>query len=252
MSAPAPKKKENLLINLAFNIAAPTAILSYLSKDHLLGPIYGLVVALAFPLGYGVWDYLERKKANFISIIGFVSVFLTGVLGLLHVSNLTFAIKEAAVPAIIGLAVLFSLKTKSPLVKTLLYNEQIIDVDRVNKALDERGTHKGFEQLLVTASLLLTLSFAISSALNFGLARYLLTSQPGTTAFNEQLGKMHIMSWPVIVLPSTAMMVFALWRLLSGLKKLTGLPLEDVFKAQGDDAKSSPSEGIDTKTDSTK
>lgn len=248
MPAPAPKKKENLLINLAFNIAAPTAILSYLSKDHLLGPIYGLVVALAFPLGYGVWDYLERKKANFISVIGFVSVFLTGVLGLLHVSSMTFAIKEAAVPAIIGIAVLLSLKTKSPLVKTLLYNDQIIDVEGVNKALDERGTHKGFDRLLVTASLLLALSFALSSALNFGLARYLLTSQSGTAEFNAQLGKMHVMSWPVIVIPSTAMMVFALWRLLSGIKKLTGLELDQVFKAQGD-AKSSTSEGSDAKTD---
>jgi len=226
----APAKKENLLINLVFNILIPTLVLSKLSKDGLLGPVYGLVVALIFPLGYGVWDFVQRRKANFISIIGFLSVLLTGGLGLMHVGGHGFAIKEAAVPTIIGIAVLLSLKSKSPLVRTFLYNDQVIDVERVDTALAEKGNRQDFDRLLVSASYLLAFSFLVSAALNYALATYLLKSPPGTAEFNAELGKMHFLSWPVIVIPSMAMMMFALWRLLGGIKRITGLELEAIFK----------------------
>ncbi|MFA6288952.1 MAG: VC0807 family protein [Opitutaceae bacterium] len=229
MTKPAPKP-ENLFLNLIFNIAVPSFVLSKLSTPERLGPVWGLIVALAFPLGYGVWDYAKRKHTNFISIIGLASVLLTGGLGLMHVSGFWFAVKEAAVPAIIGLAVLVSLKTKTPLVRAMLYNEQVIDVVRVDKALAARNNRPAFDRLLVQASLLLVASFLISAALNFGLARYLLKSPTGTPEFNAELGKMNLLSWPVIVLPSMVMMMFALWKLLHGIKVLTGLGMEEIFK----------------------
>ncbi|HTO02294.1 MAG TPA: MFS transporter, partial [Opitutus sp.] len=67
--------------------------------------------------------------------------------------------------------------------------------------------------------------------LNFALARYLLKSPGGTAEFNAELAKMHLLSWPVIVLPSMVMTMFALWRLLSGLKNLTGLTMDEIFRA---------------------
>lgn len=229
---PAPTaKKENLLLNVVFNILIPSLVLSKLSTEARLGPVVGLVVALAFPLGYGVWDFLERRKTNFVSIIGFVSVLLTGGLGLMQVGGMGFAIKEAAVPTVIGLAVLFSLKSKSPLVRTMLYNDQVIDVQRVDAALAEKGNRAEFDRLLVSASYLLSFSFLVSAVLNFGLARWLLKSPPGTAEFNAELGKMNLLSWPVIVIPSMAMMMFALWRLLGGIKRITGLELDAIFKA---------------------
>ena len=230
MSTP-PPKQENLLLNLVCNLVIPALVLSKLSTPERLGPVYGLVVALAFPLGYGLWDFFQRRQANFISIIGFVSVLLTGGLGLLHVDGLWFAVKEAAVPTVIGIAVLVSLKTKKPLVHTMLYNPQVIDVPKVDAALAARQTRDGFERLMVTSSYLLTLSFLLSAVLNFVLARYLLTSPSGTPEFNAELAKMHLLSWPVIVVPSLAMTLLALWRLLSGLKKLTGLSMDEIFKA---------------------
>ena len=227
----AAAKKENLLLNLVFNLLIPTLVLSKLSADTLLGPVAGLVVALVFSLGYGVWDFSVRRKANFISIVGFASVLLTGGLGLMQVGGLVFAIKDAAVPTVIGMAVLFSLKSKTPLVRTMLYNEQVIDVARVDRALDEQGNRPVFDRLLVTASYLLALSFLVSAVLNFGLARYLLKSPAGTAEFNAELAKMHLLSWPVIVIPSMVMMVFVLWRLLGGIKRITGLELDDIFKS---------------------
>ncbi len=229
MTKPA-SKPENIFLNLIFNIALPSFVLSKLSTAERLGPVWGLVVALAFPLGYGAWDYAKRRHANFISIVGLASVLLTGGLGLMHISGFWFAVKEGAVPAIIGLAVLASLKTKTPLVRAILYNEQVIDIARVDAVLAARNNRPAFDRLLVQASLLLVASFLLSAVLNFLLAHHLLKSPAGTPEFNEELGKMHLLSWPVIVLPSMAMMMFALWKLLHGIKVLTGLDMDEIFK----------------------
>ncbi len=228
----APAKRENLFLNIACNIVAPALILSKLSTEDRLGPVVALVVALAFPVAYGVTDFIRRRSFNFIAGIGFFSTLLTGGFALAELDGFWFAVKEAAVPAVIGLMVLFSMNAKRPLVRQFIYNEQVIDIPKVDAALAERGTRPDFEALMRRAAWLVTASFAVSAVLNFVLARWLLTGSAGTTEFNAQLAKMQWLSWPVIVLPSMAMMMFALWQLLGGIKKLTGLELDQIFHAQ--------------------
>jgi hypothetical protein len=231
-SVTAPRHKpENLLVNLVCNVAIPTAILSWLSGPRWLGPKWGLLVALAFPLGYGLHDFIARRRWNFISIIGFASVLISGGFGLMQVGGFWFAVKDAAIPGFIGLAVLASMRAKMPLVTELLYNPQVIAVEKVDAELAARGNQAGFAGLLRRSTGLLSLSFFASAALNYALARHLLKSPPGTEAFNGELAKMHLLSWPVIVLPSMAMMLFVLWRLLHGIKALTGLELDDIFRS---------------------
>ncbi len=231
MTAPtaAQPQKENLFLNLVCNVAAPGLILAKLSKPELLGPKTALLVALACPLAYGIYDLIKRRNFNFISALGFASTLATGGLGLLKLEPFWFAVKEATVPTLIGLTVWISQWTKKPLVRTMLFNDQVINVPHVETALAQRGQRAAFEQLLKGASGLLAASFVISAILNFGLARYLITAMPDSPEFNEQLGKMTWMSWPVIVVPSMGIMMFALWRLLRGLTTLTGLPLEEIM-----------------------
>lgn len=231
MTKPAPKQ-ENLLINLVCNLALPSLILVRFSKPEYLGPVVGLVTALLFPLGYGAWDFARRRQLNFISVIGFVSVLLTGGLGLMKMDGLWFAIKEAAVPSIIGLAVLASMRSKRPLVKQFLLNESVMDLAKVDDALEARGNKPAFNRLLQNSSYLLALSFLVSAVLNYVLARYLLRSPSGSPEFNAELGRMNLLSWPVIVIPSMLMMMFALWRLIGGIRRLTGLAFEEIFHAE--------------------
>ncbi|MES2695997.1 MAG: VC0807 family protein [Verrucomicrobiota bacterium] len=228
MSAPAPKK-ENLLINLICNIAVPTLVLTKLSSDKWLGPQWGIIVALAFPLGYGIYDLVQRKKFNLFSIVGIVSVLLTGTLNQLKADSFWFAVKEASIPTLFGIAVLVSMRTKRPLVRELLWNDQVIDTARVDAALAENGQQGELDRLLRNASFGLALSFLLSAILNFGLARYLLKSPPGTVEFNAELGKMNGLSWPVIVLPTMVVTMIVFWRLMSGLTRLTGLQFEEIF-----------------------
>ena len=141
MSVP-PPKRENLLFNIVCNIAVPSVVLTYGSKAAWLGPKGALIVALAFPLGYALYDLKERKKFNFISAIGFLSILITGSFALMKLDPFWFAVKEAAVPAVIGLVVLASMGTRWPLVREMLYNPQVIDVPRIDAVLaHDRGLH---------------------------------------------------------------------------------------------------------------
>lgn len=230
MSAPAPKK-ENLILNLVCNIAVPTLVLTKLSEEKYLGPQWGIVVALIFPLSYGVYDLVTRKKANLFSIIGVVSVLLTGVLNQLKADVFWFAVKEAAMPTLLGLALLISMKTKRPLVRELLWNDAVIDTVKVEAALAERGQTAEFDRRMARANYGMAASFLLSAILNYGLARYLLKDPPGTTAFNEQLGRMNLLSWPVIVLPTTVVTIWVFWKLMSALTQLSGLTLDEALHA---------------------
>jgi hypothetical protein len=227
-SRPTPKR-ESLLANILFSIAAPMLILSKLSDR--LGSMNALLLALAFPLGYGAWDLWQRRRFNFVPTLGFVSTLATGGLGLLRLEPFWFAVKEGAVPALIGLAVLASHWTKRPLVRQFLLNDQLINLPRVNAAIDERGMRAAFDALLKVSTLLLAGSFFLSAVLNFALARYLITAMPDTPEFNAQYGAMLGWSWPVIVLPTMVVTVFALWRLVTGLQRITGLGLEEILHA---------------------
>lgn len=232
---PNPAKRENMLVNLAINILIPVLILK---KGHAwlpaLSPAQVLTVALLFPIVYFLYDLYLRRKYNFISILGFVSILLTGGIGLLQLNPVWIAVKEAGLPAVIGLAVLLSTKSRYPLVRTFLYNKELIEVEKIDRALAERSTRDAFDRLLGNCTWLLAGSFLVSAVLNFVLARLLVTTSPAEDAvvFNNELSNLAMWSWPVIVIPCMIVMGFALWKLLAGIKDLTGLELEEVFKQQ--------------------
>ena len=222
--------RESALLSLGINIAVPAVILMKLSGEEALGPVGGLLVALAFPLVYGAWDFARRREWNLIPILGFISVLLTGGIGLLQLDPKWIAVKEAAVPGVIGMLVLLSQYSRFPIVRTFLYNEKIMQVEKVDEALQERGNRGAFERVLVVASWMLAASFFLSSVLNFVLAKLIVKSQPGSTAFNEELGRMTALSYPVIVIPSMVIMIVTLWYLFSRIKRLSGLDFEQIMK----------------------
>ena len=226
---PERQKASGMLANLAFNIIIPTLILTKLSSNDYLGPVYSIVVALSFPIIYGLRDYAKSRKANFFSILGIISVVLTGGMSLLQLDPQYIAIKEAAIPAIFGLVTIYSVRTSYPLVKTFLYNDQILQIGKVQSALLAYNNELNFEAKLTNASYMVAGSFFLSSALNYILAKVVLVSQPGTVEFTEELGNMTALSFPIIAVPSTLVLMGTLFYLLRHIQKLTHLKLEDIF-----------------------
>jgi hypothetical protein len=228
--AKAENKKANPLIELGVTIVVPALILMKLSGEQRLGTLPALLLALAFPLGWGLWEAVQRRKISWMSVLGVVSTLLTGGIGLLALDARWLAVKEAAVPGLIGLVILGSAWSRTPLIRMLVFNATLFDVERVNKALDDKDNHAVFEQRLRTGTVLLAGTFFFSAVANYLLARYIVNSPAGTQAFNEELGRLTLLSYPVIALPSMAMMMALMFWLAQGAKKLTGLDLSEMLQ----------------------
>jgi len=222
-------KKENIVSSLVFNIIIPVVILSQLSAHEFFGPVTALILAILFPLAYGLYDFSFKKKKNFIAILGFASILLTGLIGLMKFPPEMIAVKEAAVPFVIGVVNLVSVGTSYPLIKIFIYNKELMDVERIDKILEEDNKHVDFEKLIARASALLSGSFFFSAALNYIVARIIVTGLPGTVQFNADLGKMALIHLPVIAVPCTLITGLIFWYLLSSVKKLTNLPAKELF-----------------------
>lgn len=222
-----PKQNSGFFGNLIFNIVIPVVVMSYASSDEWLGPAWSIVVALSFPIGYGLWDLKQSGKVNPFSVLGIVSVILTGGISLLELPAEYIAIKEAAIPAIIGLAVIITQYTNKPLVKILVLNEQIINWPHLTQVLKDKGRLDEFERKVAVSSYIVASSFFVSAVLNYVLAKVILVSPPGTTEYTEELGRMTALSYPVIVIPSMILLIAALWYLFAQIKNITGEDIDD-------------------------
>jgi len=233
MSTPAEQaikpveKQENIWLNLLFNIIAPSLILSKLSGPEHLGTTYALIIALAFPLSYGLGDFFKRGKVNIFSILGLISTLLTGTISLLKMPPEYIAIKEAAIPGLIFCIVLISTWTPYPLVEKLILNEALFNLDKLKTTIAEKNLEAPMHKVMQNCSYLVAASFALSSVLNYILAVMIVVSEPGSVAYNEELGKMTALSYPVIALPSMIVMGSAIFYFLRNIQKLTGHSFED-------------------------
>ncbi|WP_127715816.1 VC0807 family protein [Halobacteriovorax sp. HLS] len=220
--------KENAFLNIGLNVILPSVILTKLSGDQHLGQVYSLILALSFPIGYGLYDYIKMKKFNFFSGLGLFSVLMTGGIGLFQLDKSWMVAKETGIPLIMGLAVLYSQFTQYPLVK--LFLGQMIDIELIDKTFKEKGHDGLFEKNLRIASFLLACTFFISAILNYVLAVKVLVGEPGSEEFNQSLGKMTALSFPVISVPMVIMVGVIIAYLVMTIKKNTDLEIESIIK----------------------
>ena len=224
--------KNRPVVDMLISIVIPSVILMKFSGDDALGVTAALILALSFPLCWGALELLKHDRFNFSALLGLVSVGLTGGIGLLQLDQQWLAVKEAAIPGLIGIAVLASTWTRYPLIRTLLFNPSIINVARVEQKLEETRTSDLFEIRMQKATYLLSGTFFFSSLVNYMLASWIVTSPTGSAAFNEELGRLTLLSYPMIALPATLMMMailYYIWRTVHGM---TGLSMEELLVSE--------------------
>jgi len=224
-----PSKRSNPWLEIAATIVAPSLVLMQASGDAALGPTGALLLALAFPLGWGLNNWRLRRGFGPMAGIGVVSTLLTGGIGVLQLDGSWFAVKEAAVSALFGLAVALSAFTRKPLIHALLLHPSVFDVERLQAALGARGTAGTFASRMRQATLLLACTFVVSATLNYVLARWLVTSPSGSEAFNEELGRFTLVAWPAVTLPSLAMTMALLWWIARNIRALADLGFNDLL-----------------------
>ena len=229
-TAAAPKPAASPLIELAVTLIVPSLILMKLSGPEDLGAVNALLLALAFPLAWGARDFLARRKLNLFAALGLISILLTGGIGLLQLDTQWLAIKEAAIPGLIGVGVAVSAHTRYPLVRVLLFSPALMNVERIQQSLGQRGNGDAFETRLKAATWMLGGSFFFSAAMNYFLATWIVVSPAGTAAFNEELGRLTLLSYPMIALPSMLIMMAVLYYLARSIRELAGLKLAEALK----------------------
>ena len=221
--------KPRPLVDLLVSLLIPSLILMKFSNEAQLGADKALMLALAFPLGWGLFELVKYRKFNFIALLGLISVLLTGGIGLLKLDNQWLAVKEAAIPGLIGIAVLVSTFTPYPLIRTLMFNKSLVNVDKIHERLEDSGNTRTFEIRLQRATYWFSGTFFFSSFMNYVLAKWIVVSPSGSEAFNAELAKMNLLSYPMIAIPSMVMLLgifYYLWRTIHGL---TGLEIDDVM-----------------------
>jgi hypothetical protein len=217
---------------LLIAVLLPSFVLMWLSGPERLGDVGALLLALAFPLGWAIYSGLSERRFSGMAALGVVSTLLTGGIALLALDTRWLAIKEAAVPGAIAIAVLLSLLSKKPLVRLMVFHPTIMNVPRIEAALLERGETAAFERRLRMGTLMLAGSFAFSSVMNYALAVWIVHSPAGSEQFNAELGRMNLLSWPMIAIPSMLLTMGVLFYLARGIRLMTGLSLEDCLNPQ--------------------
>ncbi|NTV48573.1 MAG: MFS transporter [Geobacteraceae bacterium] len=222
--------KPNPMIELTITLIIPSIILMKLSGPEDLGTVNALLLALTFPLFWGARSLLRERKVNMIAVLGLVSILLTGSIGLLQLDTHWLAVKEAAIPGLVGLVVVISAYTSKPLVRVLLFSPTLMNVELIQENLHQRGNAATFETRLKVTTWMLGGSFLFSSAMNYFLATWIVNSPAGTPAFNEELGRMNLLSYPVIALPSMLIMIAVFYYLSRTIYELAGLKLTEAIK----------------------
>ena len=220
-------KQESLLFNLLLNIIIPVVILSKFAKEEYLGEKEGLCIAIAFPVAYFIYDWIKRKKINAISILGFAGILIMGAIGLLELPREYVAIERASVPVVIAIAVIISDKMEAPLVKKLLMNDQILNTEKIENALKENGKEKELNNIMSKSSYVLALTFLLSGVANYFLTQHFMSDE--SVAYNEALASVIKWSFPIIAIPSTIVLMVALWIILKKMEKLTGIEMDNLF-----------------------
>lgn len=222
------KKNKGQFLNILINVVIPSVILTKYSGDNYLGQFYGLILALMFPIVYGAYEFISTKKINFFSGIGLFSVILTGGIGLFELNRNWMVAKETGIPLLMGIIVILSQLFNYSFVRTFL--NQVIDIELIDNAFSTKGLSDLFEKKITHAAYLLGGTFFISAILNYILAKKYLIGQPGTVEFNEGLGKMTAISFPVISVPMTIMVGLIIYYLIHAIKEHTELETEQIFR----------------------
>lgn len=223
-------------IHILFNILIPVLILN---KGHKYGldARASLLIALSFPLFFSLKSLVQSRKVDFISLLGLLNVLFSGVLTLLALGGIWFALKEAAFPLLIGCFVLGSSFTQRPFFQTLFLNPSTFDIDRVQEKLDSEQKKQNFFQLMLNLTRWLSVSFLLSAILNFALAYKIftplsesLTEIQKQELLNEQLSQMTLYSLGVILVPSMIFLAALLFYAFKKITALTGLKTDELLR----------------------
>jgi hypothetical protein len=210
------------------NIALPIAILFLLSDDDRLGPLPALLLAVAIPALYGIWELLRTRKVNAMSVMGIVSVLLTGVIGVFQLDSGLFAVKEALVPLGFAALLLISNRSDFPLVKLLF--DVVQRKERVERAVHAVNGEAAYRHHIERSGAIWAGIMTLSGVMKFTLASIVVTADAGTKAFNTQLATYEVVQIPTTMAITMVLILALIWSIGKGTGRIIDLPPSQVLR----------------------
>lgn len=231
---------KGFFLDLAFNLVIPVMILQKLSSRFGdSGPLYALIIALAFPLSFGFYDLYVKKKRNVISLLGFINILFTGGFALLGLTRNWYIAKELLLPSLIGSYVWFTTFQAAPLIERVFFNESVFNINAIKNSVQNLGRQTELQKLMLRSTQIFAGTFLLSAFGNFFIALeiftdipYIWTSTERAAIRNYEIAEMKKWHYIVLLIPSLLMTMILLWHLVSGLMKITGLKMEEVMAPQ--------------------
>ena len=231
------------LLNVLLSVLAPVLILDHCSTSGPglleLGTTWAMVVALALPLGCGVWMFLEHRKVDPITLFGLMGTILTGVVTIYANTGdggairpdtpWWYAAKEALIAALLGGAMLVTARRRDSMLRLFIYSDSLFDVALIEKTIQAAAQTDAYNRLLWKASAFTASTLFFSAAANFCLALYFLLpvlKQPAEKQILEYNYAVSSMTWwgyLVIGVPLMITLILVMRYLLRKLGELSGL-----------------------------
>ena len=245
--------KENPILSLFCNILIPVIILKNGNKwiNKILTKLHGeqwvyqnltiidissmvFLIALIFPVIYFLYDFLQRKNINFISILGFINILLTGGIGIFGakfgLSKTWFILKEGMFPMLLGLMFIIMSKYRQSAFKNILLNKVLFDNDKISSCIKDDMLYE-FECIIRKAGYHLISGFFISSIIQFALASLIVVSNPGEPSFAKEVSTMTWVSYVAVLLTTILIVVKGYLGLITDIEKITGLNRNEFLKS---------------------
>ena len=244
--------RENPILSITFNLIIPVAVLKngvkwidrvfpesvemssliHFIRDNSSSLIF--LFALIFPVVYFFTDLAKRKNINFISILGFINVLLTGGIGIfgssLGLSRKWFILKEGMLPLIIGGGFYLMRKIKPESFKSILLNNAIFNSRLIHKNIQSSDLQE-FNQCLNRAGYHFILGFLVSSIIQFILSSIIVVSDPGDPLFNEQVSTMTWVSYLAVLVPTMVILGRGYLNLISDIERITALSKDQFIRS---------------------
>jgi hypothetical protein len=210
------------------NVFLPIAILLLLSDESRLGPLNALLLAVLIPATYGIWELVRSRTINASSILGVVSVLMTGLIAIFELSTSLFPLKEAVIPIGFAVVLLVTNRMRFPVVKLLF--DMVQKRDLVERMVTEQGKASAYRKHTERSGMLWAGIMSLSGVLKFMLSSVIMTADPGTQEFNTQLATYGLVQIPTTMLLTMVLILSLIYSIAKGTGTIIGLSPTEVLR----------------------
>lgn len=215
-------------VQLTIGFVIPTIILLFFSDESRLGPLWSMVLSLAFPVTLELFSFATGRKASLISFFSIIGILLIGVISLLGLSEQWLGVRRAAIYVAGALLVAFIVRFKPVWIDRAL--GAVLDMSAIRSAAREKSSVAQVERLLRRRMWLFAGLLLVIGAWSYALTLIVMTAPTGSSEFNAEYAQLRLLSLPYVSLPFLVGMVVLLVSTMGRLEKLTGIESDQLLK----------------------